>query len=90
MPAPIDLYYWTTPNGWKVSIALEEMGLPYTIKLVDIDNVEQNNPEFLALAPNAKIPMMLTPTGRMARPLPSLKAARSCNTSPAKQASSTD
>jgi len=69
MAAPIDLYYWTTPNGWKVSIALEEMGLPYTVKLVDIDNGEQNNPEFLALAPNAKIPMIVDPEGPDGAPI---------------------
>ena len=36
MTAPIDLFYWPTPNGWKITIALEEMGLPYEVKLVDI------------------------------------------------------
>ncbi len=52
MPAPIDLYYWPTPNGWKITVALEEMGLPYTVHLVDIGKGEQFAPDFLAIAPN--------------------------------------
>ena len=52
----IDLYTWTTPNGRKVSIALEEMGLPYEAHAVDIGKDEQFAPDFLAIAPNNKIP----------------------------------
>jgi GST-like protein len=52
----IDLYTWTTPNGRKVSIALEEMGLPYEAHAVDISQGEQFAPEFLAISPNNKIP----------------------------------
>ena len=52
----IDLYTWTTPNGRKISIALEEMGLPYTVHSINIGNDEQFSPEFLALSPNNKIP----------------------------------
>ena len=52
----IDLYTWTTPNGRKVSIALEEMGLPYEAHAVDIGQDEQFAPDFLAIAPNNKIP----------------------------------
>ena len=52
----IDLYTWTTPNGRKVSIALEEMGLPYEAHAVNIGEGEQHAPEFLALSPNNKIP----------------------------------
>jgi len=47
MQKPIDLYYWPTPNGWKISIALEEMGLPYTIKPVNIGRGEQFADTFL-------------------------------------------
>lgn len=52
----IDLYTWTTPNGRKISIALEEMGLPYEAHAVDIGKGEQFAPEFLAISPNNKIP----------------------------------
>ena len=48
----IDLYTWTTPNGRKISIALEEMGLPYTVHPVDIGKDEQFKPEFLKISPN--------------------------------------
>ena len=43
MTKPIDLYYWPTPNGWKISIALEEMGLPYTVYLIDINTFDHLN-----------------------------------------------
>lgn len=52
----IDLYTWTTPNGRKVSIMLEECGLPYTVRPVNIGAEEQFEPEFLAISPNARIP----------------------------------
>lgn len=52
----IDLYTWATPNGRKVSIALEEMGLPYEAHAVDITKGEQHAPEFLRISPNNKIP----------------------------------
>ena len=55
----IRLYTWTTPNGRKVSIALEELGLPYTVHPVDIGKDEQFSPEFLAVAPNNKIPAIV-------------------------------
>jgi GST-like protein len=55
----IDLYTFATPNGRKVSIALEELGLPYTVKVVDISKGEQFKPEFLAINPNNKIPAIV-------------------------------
>jgi GST-like protein len=55
----IDLYTWITPNGRKVSIALEELGLPYTAHAVDIGKDEQFNEDFLAIAPNNKIPAIV-------------------------------
>lgn len=55
----IDLYTWTTPNGRKASIALEELGLPYTAHAVDISKDEQFKPEFLAIAPNNRIPAIV-------------------------------
>jgi GST-like protein len=55
----IDLYTWTTPNGRKVSIALEEMGLPYTVHPIDIGKEEQFKPEFLKISPNNRIPAIV-------------------------------
>jgi GST-like protein len=67
--APIELYYWPTPNGWKVSIMLEECGLPYTVRPVDIAKGEQFTPQFLAISPNNRIPAILDQTGPGGRPL---------------------
>ena len=55
----IDLYTWTTPNGRKISIALEEFGLPYTVHAVDICKDEQFKPEFLKISPNNRIPAIV-------------------------------
>jgi glutathione S-transferase len=55
----IDLYTWTTPNGRKVSIALEEMGLPYTVHPVPIRTGVQKEPPFLAINPNGRIPAIV-------------------------------
>jgi GST-like protein len=55
----IDLYYWTTPNGHKVTMFLEEAGLPYRIHPVNIGKGEQFAPDFLAIAPNNRIPAIL-------------------------------
>ena len=63
MQAPINLYYWPTPNGWKVSIALEEMGLPYRCRLINIGAGEQHAPDFLAVSPNNRIPAITDPEG---------------------------
>lgn len=55
----IDLYTWSTPNGQKVSIMLEEVGLSYRVHPIDIFKAEQFEPEFLAISPNAKIPAIV-------------------------------
>jgi GST-like protein len=55
----IDLYTWTTPNGRKISIALEELGLPYTVQPIDIGKDEQFAPDFLKISPNNKIPAII-------------------------------
>ncbi len=55
----IDLYTWTTPNGRKVSILLEELGVPYNVHAIDISNDEQFTPEFLKISPNNKIPAIV-------------------------------
>jgi GST-like protein len=67
--APIDLYYWPTPNGWKVSVMLEECGLPYRVHLVDIGKGEQFRPEFLAISPNNKMPAIVDPDGPGGQPI---------------------
>ena len=56
----IDLYYAPTPNGWKISIMLEELGLPYRVRPVNIRAGEQFNPEFLAISPTAFPPSSIT------------------------------
>lgn len=55
----IDLYTWTTPNGRKAAIALEELGLPYTVHAIDISKDEQFAPAFLKIAPNNRIPAIV-------------------------------
>ena len=55
----IDLYYWPTPNGWKISIALEEMELPYRTVMVNIGRGEQFEPDFLAISPNNRMPAIV-------------------------------
>jgi GST-like protein len=55
----IDLYYWPTPNGHKITIFLEEVGLPYRIAPVDIASGEQFRPEFLAISPNNRMPAIV-------------------------------
>jgi GSH-dependent disulfide-bond oxidoreductase len=55
----IDLYYWTTPNGHKITIFLEEAALPYSLKPINIGQGEQFNPDFLAIAPNNRIPAIV-------------------------------
>jgi GST-like protein len=55
----IDAYYWTTPNGHKITIALEELGVPYRLVPVNISAGEQFKPEFLAIAPNNRIPAIV-------------------------------
>src|SRR5438270_749463 len=59
----IDLYTWSTPNGRKVSIMLEEAGLPYNVHRIDISKNEQFTPEFIAINPNSKIPAIVDSEG---------------------------
>lgn len=66
---PLTLYYWATPNGWKISIALEEMGLPYTVQLIDIGAGDQFDPAFLRHAPNNRIPAIVDPAGPDGAPI---------------------
>jgi glutathione S-transferase/GST-like protein len=69
MTKPIELYYWPTPNGWKVSIALEEMGLPYELKPVNIGAGDQFKPDFLAISPNNRMPAIIDPEGPDGAPI---------------------
>jgi GSH-dependent disulfide-bond oxidoreductase len=55
----IDLYYWTTPNGHKITLFLEEAGFPYTIHPVNLSRGDQFKPEFLAISPNNRIPAIV-------------------------------
>ncbi|OWT54225.1 glutathione binding-like protein [Candidimonas nitroreducens] len=68
-PDRLQLYSLPTPNGVKVSIMLEEIGLPYEVHLVRFDQKDQMSPEFLSLSPNNKIPAILDPNGPDGRPL---------------------
>jgi GSH-dependent disulfide-bond oxidoreductase len=67
----IDLYYWATPNGHKITIALEELGVPYTIRPVNITQGEQFKPEFLRISPNNRIPAIVdhAPSGGGGEPI---------------------
>jgi GST-like protein len=67
--APIELYYWPTPNGWKISIMLEECGLPYVVRPVDISKGEQFSPHFLTISPNNRMPAIVDPHGPGRRPI---------------------
>jgi GST-like protein len=66
---PIELWYWPTPNGFKISIMLEECRLPYTMIPVNISKGEQFNPDFLKIAPNNRMPAIVDPQGPGGRPI---------------------
>jgi len=65
----IKLYAWATPNGRKISVALEEMALPYEVVPVNIGNGEQFSPDFLRISPNNKIPAIVDPDGPDGEPI---------------------
>ncbi|MHB8424685.1 MAG: glutathione S-transferase N-terminal domain-containing protein [Gammaproteobacteria bacterium] len=65
----IELYYWPTPNGQKITICLEETGVPYTLHPVDIGNGDQFRPEFLRISPNNKMPALVDPVGPDGKPI---------------------
>ena len=65
----IDVYFWPTPNGWNITIMLEELGLPYTIVPIDIGKGDQFKPEFLAISPNNKMPAITDPDGPDGEPI---------------------
>jgi GSH-dependent disulfide-bond oxidoreductase len=65
----IELHAFDTPNGRKISVALEEMALPYTVKIVDLRKRQQFEPEFLKISPNGKIPAIVYPNGPGGKPV---------------------
>ncbi|GAM99726.1 glutathione S-transferase [alpha proteobacterium U9-1i] len=69
MTQPIELYFWPTPNGWKISVALEELELPYVMKPVAIGKGEQFKPAFLAISPNNRMPAIVDPDGPDGKPI---------------------
>jgi len=64
----IKLYFWPTPNGYKISILLEELGLPYEVEAVHIGKGEQFSADFLKISPNNKIPAIVDQNGPNGRP----------------------
>ena len=75
----IDLYYWPTPNGWKVTIMLEECALPYRVHEVDIGAGEQFTAEFLRICPNNRMPAIIDHPGiprGQDRPIPAAQRHR--------------
>jgi GST-like protein len=66
---PIELFYWPTPNGWKITIMLEELGIPYDVRYVNIGKGEQFEPSFLAIAPNNRMPAIIDPEGPGDKPI---------------------
>jgi len=67
--APIDLYFWPTPNGWKITLMLEECGLPYEIRYVNLGKKEQFEPAFLKISPNGRMPAIVDPDGPGGQPI---------------------
>ncbi|NES68766.1 MAG: SUMF1/EgtB/PvdO family nonheme iron enzyme [Okeania sp. SIO2D1] len=65
----IDLYYWPTPNGWKISIMLEETETPYNLIPVNITAGDQFQPEYLKISPNNKMPAIVDPNGPNGNPI---------------------
>src|SRR6187402_3317706 len=69
MAQPIDVHYWPTPNGHKITITQEEMGLPYEIRPLNIGRGDQFKPEFLAISPNNRMPAIVDPDGPGGQPI---------------------
>ena len=66
---PIELHYWPTPNGWKITIMLEELGVPYVVRYVNIGKGDQFAASFLAIAPNNRMPAIVDPEGPDGKPV---------------------
>jgi GSH-dependent disulfide-bond oxidoreductase len=75
MPQPITVHYWPTPNGHKITIMLEELGVPYELAFVNIMTGDQFKPEFLAISPNNKMPALTDPDGPGGAPISIFESA---------------
>jgi glutathione S-transferase/GST-like protein len=69
MTKPIELYFWPTPNGYKIAIAVEEMALPYVLKPVNIGKGDQFKPDYLKISPNNRMPAIVDPEGPGGAPI---------------------
>ena len=69
MLEPIEIFFWSTPNGIKITIACEEMGLPYKLTAVDISKGDQFKPDFLKISPNNRMPAIIDPVGPSGKPV---------------------
>ncbi|WP_176083385.1 glutathione S-transferase N-terminal domain-containing protein [Martelella sp. HB161492] len=69
MNTPIELYYWPTPNGYKITIFLEEAGVPYNVNYVNIGKGDQFKPDFLKISPNNRMPAIIDPDGPGGAPI---------------------
>jgi len=67
--APIEFYFWPTPNGWKIALMLEECALPYEIEWVDLSKNEQFEEQFLKISPNGRMPAIVDPDGPGGAPI---------------------
>ena len=67
--APIEFYFWPTPNGWKIALMLEECALPYEIEWVDLSKNEQFKEKFLKISPNGRMPAIVDPDGPGGAPI---------------------
>ena len=72
---PIELHFWPTPNGFKISILLEELAAPYVVRFVNIGRGDQFKPEFLAISPNNRIPAIVDPEGPGGKPISVFESA---------------
>ncbi|MEO1747464.1 MAG: glutathione S-transferase N-terminal domain-containing protein [Pseudomonadota bacterium] len=72
---PIQLFYWPTPNGWKITIMLEELGVPYEINWINIGKGDQFQPDFLKIAPNNRMPAIIDPEGPDGEPISVFESA---------------
>jgi len=72
---PLQLYYWPTPNGWKITILLEELQVPYEINYINIGKGDQFDPDFLAIAPNNRMPALTDPDGPGGEPVSMFESA---------------
>ena len=73
---PIQVWTWPTPNGHKVHIMLEELGLPYEVVPINIGSGDQFKPEFLSITPNHRIPAIVDPDGPERRAVPAVRERR--------------